>query len=84
MPRRDVSGDGGVSPLKRLREQASLSQEELARRIGVSVKTISNWERGVYPATMTVPQVKAICEALGVSLAELPDSFAPVENGFNR
>ncbi|NJO80873.1 MAG: helix-turn-helix transcriptional regulator [Cyanobacteria bacterium RM1_2_2] len=69
----------GESELKKLREKAELSQEALARLIGVSVKTVSNWERGVYPAMLTVPQMKALCQALGVTLEELPDWFGPTE-----
>ena len=33
--------------LKRLREQNKLTQEELAKDLGVHVKTISKWERGI-------------------------------------
>lgn len=62
--------------LKQLREQAGLSQEALARRVGVSSKTVSNWERGTNVASLTVPQMKALCEALGVTLDELPDDFS--------
>ena len=32
--------------LKRLRDDAGLSQEEAAQRFGMSVKTLSNWENG--------------------------------------
>jgi putative transcriptional regulator len=62
--------------LKQLREQAGLSQEALARLVGVSSKTVSNWERGTNVASLTVPQMKALCEALGVTLNELPDDFS--------
>jgi len=62
-------------PLKYLREQAGLSQEALARIVGVSSKTVSNWERGTSVASLTVPQMKALCDALGVTLNELPDDF---------
>ncbi|MDX2229691.1 MAG: helix-turn-helix transcriptional regulator [Leptolyngbyaceae cyanobacterium bins.349] len=61
---------------KQLREQAGLSQEALARLVGVSSKTVSNWERGTNVASLTVPQMKALCEALGVTLNELPDDFS--------
>lgn len=67
------------SSLKRLREKAELSQEALARIVGVSGKTVSNWERGMSIASLTVPQMKALCEALGVTLDELPDDFSSNE-----
>jgi len=62
--------------LKQLREQAGLSQEALARIVGVSSKTVSNWERGISVASLTVHQMKTLCEALGVTLNELPDDFS--------
>lgn len=62
--------------LKQMREQAGLSQEALARLVGVSSKTVSNWERGTNVASLTVPQMKALCEALGVALNDLPDDFS--------
>jgi transcriptional regulator with XRE-family HTH domain len=62
------------SPLKKLREEAGLSQQELATRIGVAVATISRWERGA-PAMLTVPQMKALCRVFGKSIEELPDEF---------
>ncbi|MCA1995212.1 MAG: helix-turn-helix domain-containing protein, partial [Coleofasciculus sp. S288] len=34
------------SPFKKLRLAAGLSQEDLVRLMGVSVSTISRWERG--------------------------------------
>ena len=78
MVKKDKSGsEEGESPLKRLREAAELSQQELATRIGVGITTISRWERGVSPATMTVTQMRALCRELGVSFEELPDDFGP-------
>ncbi|HAA26402.1 MAG TPA: XRE family transcriptional regulator [Cyanobacteria bacterium UBA8553] len=65
------------SPLKKLREEAGFSQQELAYRIGVGVTTISRWERGVSEAMLTVPQMKALCRELGKSIEELPDEFGP-------
>ncbi|MDF0556677.1 helix-turn-helix transcriptional regulator [Kamptonema sp. UHCC 0994] len=68
------------SPLKTLREELDLSQEQLARIIGVSSKSVSNWERGVTPASLGLPQIKALNRLLkskGKSIEELPDSFGP-------
>jgi putative transcriptional regulator len=40
--RRTVIGASGV---RRIRERTNLSQSEFARLIGVSVKTLQNWEQ---------------------------------------
>jgi putative transcriptional regulator len=37
--------EGGPSGIRVIRERTSLSQSEFARLIGVSVKTLQNWER---------------------------------------
>jgi transcriptional regulator with XRE-family HTH domain len=77
--KRTESGIEYESELKKLREQAGLSQEALARIVGVTAKTVSNWERGITPASLTIPQVKALCDALGVTLNELPNHLGPVQ-----
>ena len=67
------------SELKKLREKAGLSQEALARMIGVTAKTVSNWERGTNLASLTIPQIRLLCKALDVTFDELPDHFGPIE-----
>jgi DNA-binding transcriptional regulator YiaG len=42
---RDSSGDTAIQ-LKGLREDRLLSQEALARLVGVSVRTVARWENG--------------------------------------
>ncbi|MFM7427289.1 MAG: helix-turn-helix domain-containing protein [Elainella sp.] len=49
--------------------------KEAAHALGLTSKTVSNWERGVSEATLTVVQIKQLCELLGVELGELPDRF---------
>lgn len=73
-----------ISPLKKLRLQAGLTQAELAKLIPdktgagtLSQRAISAWERGEYQPELTIPQMKALCKALGVTLDELPDDFRP-------
>ena len=65
------------SPIKKLRLAAGLSQEDLARLTGLSVSTISRWEREPTEPTMTVYQVKAFCKAVNKTLDELPDFLRP-------
>ena len=66
------------SPFKKLRLKAQLSQEQLAREIGVAVSTVRRWEKGQAEPTMTVLQMKNFCKAVDRSLEDLPDSLLPI------
>lgn len=58
--------------IRLLRENAGLTQEELAEKCPVNAASISNIERGVFQ-----PRVKtahAIAAALGVTVADLRES----------
>lgn len=73
-----------TSPLKKLRLRAGLTQAELAKLIPdktgsgtLSQRAISAWERGEYQPELTIPQTKALCKALDVTLDDLPDDFRP-------
>ncbi len=65
------------SPFKKLRLNAELSQEQLARSIGVAISTIRRWEKGEAEPTMTVMQMKAFCQTFKVTLDKLPNSLLP-------
>jgi DNA-binding XRE family transcriptional regulator len=76
--------DKPISPLKRLRLRVGLTQAELAQQIPdkagsgtLSQRAISAWERGEYQPELTIPQMKALCKALSVTLEELPDDLRP-------
>lgn len=56
--------------IRAARERAGLTQGELATRVGVSLRTVGNWERGE-----TVPQNRA--SAVEQVLAEWIDASAP-------
>ncbi len=45
---------------KELRIVLGLSQEAFARRVGVSVRTVVRWERGVKPSQMAMKQLKRV------------------------
>ena len=68
------------SPIKRLRWNAKLSQEQLAGKVGVAVSTIRRWEKGEAEPTMTVAQTKRFCLAVKTSFEELPSSLLPSED----
>lgn len=63
---RSEGADGLSTALKRLRADARLTQEELAERAGISVRTVSDIERGlrvsVYPET-----ARRLATALGTA-----------------
>ncbi len=67
------------SPFKRLRLNVKLSQEQLAREIGVAVSTIRRWEKGQAEPTMTVAQMKDFCKAVKKNFDELPNSLLPTD-----
>ncbi|MGL5940074.1 MAG: helix-turn-helix transcriptional regulator [Waterburya sp.] len=69
------------SPFKRLRLNVKLSQEQLAREIGVAVSTIRRWEKGQAEPTMTVAQMKEFCKAVNKNFEDLPSSLLPPKNG---
>ena len=55
--------------LKAARAALDLSQEELAKEVGVSRQTINAIEKGDYNPTINL--CRAICKALGKTLDEL-------------
>ncbi len=63
------------TPFKQLRLNAKITQEQLARDIGVAVSTIRRWEKGQAEPTMTVQQMKAFCQTVQTSLNQLPNSL---------
>lgn len=75
--------DAGESPLRQLREQFGMSQEEFARQIGTSARTVSRWEAGDNIPTFTIAQMKALDRLMrskGKTLEDLPDQFSPRSN----
>ncbi|HLO83416.1 MAG TPA: helix-turn-helix transcriptional regulator [Nostocaceae cyanobacterium] len=77
-PNREI--DGNESPLRSLRNELGMSQEEFGRYIGTTSRTISRWENGDSVPTFTVSQMKALDRLLkshGKTIQDLPNDFAP-------
>lgn len=55
---------GGITPLKELRERLGDSQQQLASRLGTSITSISRWERGSRSMLLSIPQMLALVKAL--------------------
>ena len=50
------------SLVKEIRKQLDLSQEDLARELGVSFATVNRWENGqVRPSKLAKAQINAFC-----------------------
>lgn len=78
--KRETRYTEGESPLKNFRIELGMSQEEFARAIGTTARTISRWEAGDTEPTFTVAQIKAFERLLasrGKTIQDLPDSFRP-------
>ncbi|MCZ0899839.1 helix-turn-helix transcriptional regulator [Microcoleus sp. HI-ES] len=82
MPKKPVPRpENEESHLKKLREELEMSQEDLARELGVSSQTISRWELGKNVPTFTVKQMKALeklLASIGRSIGDLPDNLRSI------
>jgi putative transcriptional regulator len=60
--------------IKEIRVQLDLSQEDLARELGVSYATINRWENGRFlPSRLAAMQLEAYCDRMiGVGRLILP------------
>lgn len=59
----DTEGRSLSGLVKEIRRQLSLSQEDLARQLGVSYATINRWENGLSkPSKLAKAQLKSFCK----------------------
>ena len=70
-------GEIYVSKIAELRQKHGLTQEELARAIGVGTSTVRGWERN--RAFMeTIVKVARLCEVLGCDPSDLYEIEDPL------
>jgi transcriptional regulator with XRE-family HTH domain len=62
-----------------LRQQAGLSQQQLADRLGISQRAYAHWERN--PVALRPDQLLGVAEALNVSVEELVGNSASKKQG---
>lgn len=64
--------------IRPLREQHGMTQEDLAKRLGVKYPAVSKWERGMaYPSMNTVIKMAELFQVsmdVVLGLAPIPDS----------
>lgn len=58
-----------MNRLKEIRKEKKLSQKEIAKKIGVSYRTIQNWENG--KSQIKPEKTKKLADFLGVSIGNL-------------
>lgn len=73
------TGDNQLT-LKKLRERAGLTQRQLADALGVTVTTVSSWERGVKKPSLSFAQVQKVINTLSCTLEELVEATQPTEH----
>ncbi|HLP87478.1 MAG TPA: helix-turn-helix transcriptional regulator [Nostocaceae cyanobacterium] len=71
--RQPQNSDEVVVPLKAIREQLGMTQAEFAVAIGIDPSTVSRCERGITEISLTILQMKRLCQLTQKNLDELPD-----------
>ena len=65
---------GRLTP-KELRQRAGLTQQEVAVALGKAVSTISQWERGLKPPTLTLSETLQLIRLYKCTLEEAVRAF---------
>jgi len=71
----DAEGRSLSALVKEIRRQLSLSQEDLARQLGVSYATVNRWENGLSkPSKLAKAQLESFCKKMtGQGRLTLPE-----------
>lgn len=71
----DTEAQSLAALLKDIRRQLVMSQEDLARRLGVSYATVNRWENGMSkPSRLAKAQLESFCKKLiGKGKLTLPE-----------
>ncbi len=66
-----MSEEKGQLTLAKLRKRVGLTQRKLADGLGITIKTISGWERGVTEPRLTIAETQRLMEVLQCTFEEL-------------
>ncbi len=69
--------------LMKVRQLAEMTQKEWADLLGVTISTVSNWERGVQVPRLTFEQTRRIMKASGLSIDQLAEAFEGTQSARN-
>lgn len=70
--------------LRRLREEQSLSVEDVASRLSKSHSTIRNWESGKTEPTLSITETVQLCALYACSLEQLYEAVLEIQNSSGR
>lgn len=56
-----------------MRKALGLTQEDVAKELGVTTRTVINWENGHHEPKLTIRQIRQLCNLFKISFDELPD-----------
>ncbi|MBE9182887.1 helix-turn-helix transcriptional regulator [Oculatella sp. LEGE 06141] len=75
-----------VHGLPGLRKKLGLTQEDIAKALGVSTRSVINWENGHHEPRLTIRQMKALCALLKLPIEQVPEdlSFNPENQNAER
>lgn len=62
------------------RKQLDLTQGDISEALGISVRSISHWERGTHLPKLNPIQMARLCEVLKCSIQELASDFEEIAN----
>lgn len=58
----DTENQGSAILVRKIRQQLTISQEDLARQLGVSYATVNRWENGLSkPSKLAKARLEAFC-----------------------
>jgi transcriptional regulator with XRE-family HTH domain len=60
------------------RKELELTQEDISNAIGISVRSISYWERGTHMPKLNPIQMAKLCDILKCSIQELASDFEEI------
>lgn len=63
--------------IKKYRKLNSMTQKDLASKVGVSIAAVSNWETG--SNSIDIDSLFKVCKALGVSISDMVEEKSPFE-----
>ena len=75
---RNSNSNPNLPSLKQVRERLNMTQDEFARELGITGRTIRNHETGANQLRLSLGQIKRLKELLeqaGMSIDDLPDDI---------